>query len=207
MAERGYGFQYFFPSFSIWEEEAQFGMAILSKFPIKNTLSVSFGKTPHSEGLMYADIEVNGSLVRVFSVHLESFRMNNQGYVGRNRDRNILGQGRDIISGLKQAYHHRTAQVDIVKAQLQISPYPVVLCGNLGDVPNSYTYFNVKDGLNDAFLAGGNGLGRTFRYVSPTLRVDYILADARLRVNHYARPKLPYSDHYPIIVNIEVPKN
>ncbi|MEZ5028200.1 MAG: endonuclease/exonuclease/phosphatase family protein [Ferruginibacter sp.] len=87
-------------------------------------------------------------------------------------------------------------------AKIKQSPYPVIVCGDMNDVPNSYTYFTVKDDLQDAFLKKSGGLGRTFRYISPTLRIDYILADKKFEVENFSKIKVPYSDHYPILADI-----
>jgi endonuclease/exonuclease/phosphatase family metal-dependent hydrolase len=72
-------------------------------------------------------------------------------------------------------------------------------------VPNSYTYFKSKGDLQDAFLKKGHSIGRTFRYLSPTLRIDYILADKQLEVAQFNRVIAPYSDHYPVIADFKIP--
>jgi endonuclease/exonuclease/phosphatase family metal-dependent hydrolase len=202
LAELGFSYNYFFPTSTIWNGEAKFGMAILSRFPIADTASFSFGETPHSEGLMYADIKINNQLIRVFSVHLESSRFSTNGYLP-DGTRNPLAKMKIIIKTLRNSYRYRTAHAEVLRHQINTSPNPVILCGNLGDVPNSYTYFKVKRGLNDAFLAKGVGFGRTFRFISPTLRIDYILTDKRFVIAQYFRPKISYSDHYPIIVDLD----
>ncbi|HJY22159.1 MAG TPA: hypothetical protein VJ279_04700, partial [Hanamia sp.] len=71
------------------------------------------------------------------------------------------------------------------------------------DVPNSSTYFKIKDNYQDAFLKKGSFLGRTFRFISPTLRIDYILADKRFKVNQFQTIHVPYSDHYPVETDLQ----
>jgi endonuclease/exonuclease/phosphatase (EEP) superfamily protein YafD len=41
-------------------------------------------------------------------------------------------------------------------------------------VPVSNTYHFLKSNLNDSWQKKGTGLGRTFVYISPTLRIDHI---------------------------------
>mgnify|MGYP003949570147 CR=1 FL=1 len=86
------------------------------------------------------------------------------------------------------------------------SPHPVVFCGDVDDVPNSYVYFKIKGNLQDAFLKKGLGLGRTFQFFSPTLRIDYIMADKRLKVEQFTRLGYPYSDHYPQVMDVSFAK-
>ena len=70
----------------------------------------------------------------------------------------------------------RGIQATIVRNATDKSPYPSVVCGDFNDVPNSYTYFNIRGKRQDAFLASSFGVGRTSDALAPTLRIDYILA-------------------------------
>jgi endonuclease/exonuclease/phosphatase family metal-dependent hydrolase len=86
------------------------------------------------------------------------------------------------------------------------SPGPVLFCGDLNDVPNSYAYATVKGNMQDAFLKKGFGIGRTFSALSPTLRIDYIFADKRFKVKQFARIAKKLSDHYMIVADLELVK-
>lgn len=202
LQKQGYPYYYFFPSSSLLNGELQFGMVIMSRYPIIDSAKFSFGKTPHSEGLMYADVKVNNKTYRVFSVHMESSRMGKANYFGALGTDNSISNVRSSVSNLKRAYQLRNEQADLVSAQIAASPYPVIVCGNIGDVPNSRAYFKVREGLNDVFLRKGAGFGRTFRFIAPTLRVDCILTDPRLEVEQFNMPRWTYSDHFPIVVDL-----
>ena len=80
----------------------------------------------------------------------------------------------------------------------------MIFCGDVDDVPNSYAYFTIKGNLDDAFIRRGRGLGRTFRFISPTLRIDYIFADKQLKTKQYTKLDVPFSDHYPLIADFEI---
>ena len=83
--------------------------------------------------------------------------------------------------------------------------YPQIICGDFNDVPGSYVYNTVKGKLGDAFTSKGTGLGRTYRHIFPTLRIDYILYDKdALSVKGYERPNVDLSDHYPVIANFSL---
>ncbi len=193
----GYPYHYFFPSSSIWNGELKFGLAIFSRFPIVDSNSLSFGYTPHSEGLAYVDINADGKRCRVFTFHMESARVGKVGYFEAESARRAAGS-------LKRAYALRTAQGQMVSEEIKASPYPVIVCGNLGDLPNSYAYFKVRDGLNDVFLKKGLGFGATFRFFSPTLRVEYFFTSKDFDILQYHRPEYVYSDHYPIITDLRL---
>lgn len=200
----GYPYSYFFPSSSLLKGELKFGMAILSRYPIIDSAKFSFGQTPHSEGLMFADIKMKDKTYRVFSVHMESSRMGKKDYFGDAGQDGSLSKVKSSVSNLKRAYHYRSEQAKLVRSQIDQSPYPVIVCGNIGDVPNSSAYFTVRKDLKDAFLEKGAGFGGTFRFISPTLRLDCILADPELKVEQFDRPRLSYSDHYPLVADLNI---
>jgi len=203
LEKMGYTYHYFYPVSIIVSGEYSFGMTIFSRMPIIDSGKVSFGSTPHSEGLIYADIQTGMKVVRVYSVHMESFRMGKDSYTG-NFNGNFLQQSSAIGSSIKSAYTYRTTQADIVRTEISKSPHPAIVAGNLGDVPNSYAYFTVKRDMQDAFLKRKAGFGKTFLYYLPTLRVDYILCDKRLGIDKFDMPEMVYSDHYPLVADIVI---
>ncbi|RZK01358.1 MAG: hypothetical protein EOO46_20545, partial [Flavobacterium sp.] len=200
---RGYTYYTFFPTSIIHNRTKFFGMAIFSKYPIVDSATYNFGKTRHSEGLMFADIKVNGKVIRVFTTHLESFKLGKSSYYG-TKENGMVAKTKSTLWSVRSAYQNRRSQMNIVKEKIDLSPHPVVLIGNLGDVPNSETYNVLSENLDDAFLIRGRGLGRTFRNISPTLRLDYILVDKNIGINNFLISESRYSDHYPILADISL---
>ncbi|CAN5828208.1 endonuclease/exonuclease/phosphatase family protein [soil metagenome] len=202
----GYNYSYYVRTFH-GDTTYNMGVAILSKYPMVDTVKYFYGEADYAEHLIYADIQFHNQVIRVFTTHLQSVRFENAQYASirkiKSRDAGLSGS-KTIIGKLKLAYHYRGAEADLVRQKIDASPYPVIVCGDFNDVPNSYTYFKIKGDLQDAFLAKGSRLGRTFRYLSPTLRIDYILADKTFGVKQFNRTILPYSDHYPIVADFDV---
>ncbi len=120
-------------------------------------------------------------------------------------DDSLIEASKSIIRKLKQGYTLRGYQADLVREHLDASPYPEIVCGDFNDVPNSYTYFRIKGDRKDAFIRSSSGLGRTFARLSPTLRIDYIIADKAFEIVQCKRVRLPYSDHYPIVADVRLP--
>jgi len=96
----------------------------------------------------------------------------------------------------------RYLQSSRVKAAVDKSPYPVIICGDFNDVPNSYAYNTIGKGLKNTFEQKGTGIGRTFYGISPTLRIDDIFVDKRFTVEQFLRIKKNLSDHFPIITDL-----
>ena len=198
LEKMGFPFHYFFIASTEQEGNFQNGMIIFSRYPIIDSGQYLLGAKKHSEGLCYADINVQNQVIRVFAAHLQSVGFEREDYEGSGK---IAGL-RNILRKIKNSYQLRSEQAEMARKFIDASPHPVIVCGDLDDVPNSYVYFKVKGNLQDAFLRKGAGFGRTFQYISPTLRIDYILADDKFKIDQFARFKIPYSSHYPIIADI-----
>jgi endonuclease/exonuclease/phosphatase family metal-dependent hydrolase len=205
--QMGYPYSFFVKSFNE-SGELKTGVVVVSKYPITDTASFSYGEYDAAEHLIYADIQVKHQKIRFFTTHLQSVQFNNGEYSAVTKieksDKEGLNDSRTIIHKLKYAYHFREAEAKLAHKKISESPYPVIICGDFNDVPNSYTYFTIRGNLQDAFVQKGTGFGRTFQYLSPTLRIDYILADKKYPVAQYRRIKVPYSDHYPIVADLKI---
>ena len=189
------------------------GTAIFSKYPITDSIQIKFNNPnarKYVESLLAADINVNGKTIRVFTTHLQSVLFHGKDFrnveIIKNVDDSVLEASRSIIKKLKIAYSLRRDQADLVREQLDKSPYPVIICGDFNDVPNSYVYFHIRGDRQDAFIQKGFGIGRTYVHLSPTLRIDYIMADKQFHVLQCSKFPLPYSDHHPVVADFLMPK-
>ncbi|MEO6868513.1 MAG: endonuclease/exonuclease/phosphatase family protein [Ginsengibacter sp.] len=178
------------------------GDAIFSKFTILDTASINGDSIHNNAILIYADVQLPGKKIRVFATHLQSVGFTDDQYTAiqdlKKGEESGIKQSRTIIGKLKRAYGYRYKQSLIVKQHLNESPWPTLLCGDFNDVPNSNTYFTISKNMQDAFLKKGTFIGRTFRYIFPTLRIDYVLTDKNFEIKNFKVLRIPYSDHYPV---------
>ena len=184
------------------------GVAIFSRYPIINTFQQKFKKSSNqhtAESLIAADIDVNGKTIRVFTTHLQSVLFQHRDFrsiqIIENAEDSMLQASKSIVKKLKRAYGFRCSQADMVREISDTSSYPVIICGDFNDVPNSYTYFRILGNKQDAFIKKGFGIGRTYVNLSPTLRIDYIFAAPELNVLQCKRFTPPYSDHHPVVAD------
>src|SRR5699024_2436148 len=96
----------------------------------------------------------------------------------------------------------RHIQAERVRAAIEKSPYPVIVCGDFNDVPNSCAYKTIGADLQDAFVKKGHGLSRTFSGIAPTLRIDNIFIDNKFFIRQFVRINKKLSDHFPVITDI-----
>ncbi|MCX7744781.1 MAG: endonuclease/exonuclease/phosphatase family protein [Flavobacteriales bacterium] len=183
----------------------EFGIATFSRFPIINTGSIFFNEEKNKTNLaQYTDILWNNDTIRIYNIHLASNHLNTQEVdeiMEANNKSWIIT--RKWISKLRNGYKHRQNQIIKVRKHMDQSPHPVLVCGDMNDVPVSYTYKIISNGLTDAFVNSGNGLGATYNGRLPYLRIDYIFHDNSIRSTSFDVIYKPFTDHFPIRCWIE----
>lgn len=184
------------------------GIGVFSKFPIRDYQMLALA--PGVNALM-CDFELPGKkMLRGCFVHLQSFLLPDKDKATlesiKNRQAPLeVARGIGIRSRLLVAFYRRSLQADKLAGVLAESPYPVFMCGDFNDVPGSYTYQRMRGSLADAFEEKGRGFGRTYNLFSPTLRIDYLFySGSALELLGYYSPRLPFSDHNPVIGNFEI---
>ena len=190
---------------------AHFGIIIFSKYPIINKQTVGFYPNDYNSIFQYVDIVKGDDTIRVFNIHLQSLRFSksNLKYIDKPtvEDENAaIKESKNIISKFKKGFLKRQVQADRIRAEIDKSPYPVIVTGDFNDVPNSYAYHTIGKGLNNAFVEKGSGLGRTFSGISPVLRIDNIFVDNKMDVLQFNLVKKKLSDHFPIMADVEMTK-
>jgi endonuclease/exonuclease/phosphatase family metal-dependent hydrolase len=206
-------FPFFFFSRDYHNHSAKYetGVIIFSKYPIIATSRARFNKDtiPKTESLIAADIDVKGQMIRIYTTHLQSVLFKSKDFrnveIIRNAEDSMLQASRSLAKKLKNALGLRGYQADTVRKQLDASPYPLVICGDFNDVPNSYTYFHIRGKLQDAFIAKCLGIGRSYIRISPTLRIDYILPSPEFEIVQTMKISSPYSDHHAMLTDLQLP--
>ena len=188
-----------------------FGRVIFSKLPIIKKQTVVNSPNDYNATFQYIDVLKNDDTIRIFNVHLQSlkFTQANLSYLGKaglNSDSNIT-ESKSVVSKIKTGFIKRSIQANFIKDEINHSPYPVIVCGDFNDVPNSYAYETIGESLQNAFVEKGYGIARTFSSISPTLRIDNIFADKKFTVLQFTRVKKLLSDHFPILSDLILSPN
>ncbi|MFM7710634.1 MAG: endonuclease/exonuclease/phosphatase family protein [Ferruginibacter sp.] len=191
-----------------YDQNHHFGILIFSRYPIIQKEAVIVEN--HYNGVFqYADLQIGPKKVRVFNLHLQSMKFNNdmRKYLD---DPSLSGhenisKSKSVLYMFRKSYPKRKKQSDAIREAIAKSPYPVIVCGDFNDGPNSYAYATIGRGLINTFHARGSGLGSTYHGISPTLRIDNIFVSPSFLVDYYKKIDSGLSDHYPIVTDIRLP--
>lgn len=148
----------------------------------------------------YTDIEVNGKPVRCINIYLEPFSLE-KSMVKPTQDveTNTL-KFRKLVSKMRPTFKIHQEQIEKIKKAIKDSPYPVIVAGDFNSVPSSWEYFNLIEGLKDAFVEVGNGSATSFHDYKIPIRIDYIFASPSIKpISYKVDRSEKLSDHFPVI--------
>lgn len=215
--ENELGYKYHqFAGEDIFDTKQYSGIAIFSRLPIAGGGVVPFSPPSpdtHAENTVFADIVNGADTLRVYAVHLQSFGFGAREYrviddVKAKYD-NSINQSKQLIKKMRNTFYWHGIQADFIVNEMQSSPFPTFVLGDLNDVPGSYTYSVVRGERKDAFLEKGMGLGATFTSSSsfmlqllPTLRIDYIFHPQQYEALQFTQGGKRLSDHSFLVSDI-----
>lgn len=182
------------------EKNAEFGLAIFSKYPIIATGSLDF-PTQSNNNAIYADIFKAGDTIRVINVHLQSFgiKPNLNNIEKQHTKRVFLGMG--------QTFVRQERQMNLIRDLVTETPHRSIVLGDFNNTAYSYVYRELKAlGLQDAYKEAGNGFGKTFEIYYLPLRIDFILPEETMEILSFENHEVPYSDHFPITASLRIGK-
>jgi len=201
-----------YPYKHIWYKQTmntkRFGLATFSKYPIVNKQKIDYPSESNSS--IFSDIVVNGVTIRVINNHLESNRLTEKDkslpvrLKKKFSAENLSGLTLHFSKKLGTAYKLRAQQAETVAGVIADSPYKVIVCSDLNDVPTSYAYTQVKGKLKDAFSEIGTGFGWTFCERFYRFRIDFVFYDPAFSVVKFEVNPVKYSDHYPVVCHLKI---
>ena len=176
------------------------GIVTMTKYPIVNMGEIRFVNSGNMA--IFTDVAIGPDTLRIFNLHLQSFRIEPVDYpviesprLTEPADRKKI---RQMGGKFKRAVKMRAEQARIVSENIERSPYPVLVCGDFNDTPFSYTYHEVRGNLRDAFTESGNGFDHTYIGKLPSYRIDYIMHSEGFQAFDFKPEHIYFSDHLPV---------
>jgi len=187
-------------------EFESYGLAIFSKHPI-----VSSGHLPDFEqgvnSIIFADVEKEGRVFRVYNVHLRSYGFQQEDYdfiagpIEESMEKRISSTKR-IGNRLKKAFTLRSLQARSLRKHSEENTKPVLIMGDFNDTPLSFAVNHVGKGMQNTFQKKAWGWGQTYNGDFPNFQIDYVLASPDFQVLRYEIIREKLSDHYPVLVDL-----
>lgn len=171
----------------------KFGQVIYSKYKIINSGSLDFKQSANN--IIFSDILRDLDTIRIYNIHLESLGVNPyEENFGQENSEKLYQRIKNTFS--KQAY-----QTDTFLAHKKKWKGKTIICGDFNNTAFSWVYNEISSEKKDAFIEAGHGFGKTYNYPLP-LRIDFILTDEEVTINHFQTFDIKYSDHFPIMAHL-----
>ncbi len=176
---------------------------IFSRFPFLDSGEIEFNTQVNA--CAWADVQLpNEKIIRVYSVHFLSNKVSVDAdklrEEGDLQEKETWQGIRNMIGKYKRAVQQRAEQAELVAEHMAQSPYPVIIGGDFNDTALSYTYETIAANLVDNFQTAAFGIGTTYSGSIPGLKIDFILSDPELPLQHHQIIKNDtFSDHYPVM--------
>jgi endonuclease/exonuclease/phosphatase family metal-dependent hydrolase len=191
-----YGNYYYFHSPKVINRlGAEFGDVIFSKYPILRKGQLLFEKNSKNK-VIFVDLKVGTDTIRVYNMHLQSMHIIEDELINTE---DLQSGFKLLTSNLKNGFIMRAGQIRILKENLRKCTYPILLCGDLNDLPYSYAYQKLNGDLQNGFSEAGNGFGFTFNGKLFFLRIDNHFFSNELKIHSYrTHQEMKRSDHFPV---------
>ena len=201
-----YPYNFFSKDFQVAQNDYFSGSIIFSKYKILSAERISF-----TNGSLITAIILKGDdTIQIFTTHLASFRFKQNDFDAMDQSSVAnsisLNGKKGVFRKMRAAFMQRAIEAELVKENLAKTNYPAIITGDFNDVPGSYTYKTIKGNWQDAFLEKGFGVGASFLGLSPTLRIDYILANSSWEVRGWESIDENLSDHHMIMADLILKK-
>ena len=188
----GSKYPYSYLDFSVYNKRHQYGTMVWSKYPLIHKQSIHYKTQGNLSNR--CDIVVGRDTIRLINNHLESYKLASEDLTDVDR----------IEAKWKRAIPLRNAQAQVVRREIETSPYPVVVVGDFNSVALSYAYWHISRGLHDAWNETHYfwEWGATYEYNGIGLRIDYILCSDPFKPTTCSVPNISVSDHKPVVATL-----
>lgn len=176
------------------------GTVVFSKLPI------TFIKKVDTQKLL---IELlNGEHpFRILCVHMDSyaFDLNDREDIEHLGHLKIDSSSRRTMSKAKETVlRHETEWNEQLRPLVSECSLPLLMAGDMNDIPSSWLYSQVTKYLDDTYRDKGVGFCTTYNGSFPRFRIDMVFHSKEFTTLSYRRIKTEISDHYPVLVSLEL---
>ncbi len=157
---------------------------------------------------------------RVCCVHMDSYEFDKKDReeIERLSHGEVQESSRRTFGKVKRTLLcHEREWGDVLQPVVENHSVPMLLAGDLNDIPNSWLCAQIRHEMKDTYCEKGSGLGITYNDGKSRLlpsgpewllqfRIDAVFRSEGFRTLSHRRIKTDLSDHYPLLVSLELEK-
>jgi endonuclease/exonuclease/phosphatase family metal-dependent hydrolase len=194
---------------------SNFGLLILSRFPIEKSGPVPSENSDYKNVFAFADLKLYGQNLRVYNIHFQSypFSASEKAYFEARPESRKRKPVTSSIWSIKQIWRIIKILLNTWSIQMQqlqnLNKHrnnykgSLIICGDLNNQPYSFLYKEIRKNLQDSFMTRGMGFGKTYGYGFTSFRIDYIFVSLNFRVINFGVLATRHlSDHSAVIARI-----
>ncbi len=186
---------------------------VLSKYPIRLLNRKTYTDEADADYFRYSfyEVDIDGRKLTLVNMHFRSFMLskNERNVVKDIASVKNMKKGVDEMKGsirqkLRDGFIERAHNVDVLRRALDKINGPLIVCGDLNDVPESYAYRLLRGtDLKDACAETTFGPMITYNRHAFWFHLDQILYRGPLKALSVTKGRLKSSDHYPLTAEFE----
>jgi vancomycin resistance protein VanJ len=188
--------------------------AFLSKFPIQKATLVESVATQGEPVVARYEVQIQGRMIAVYSVHLPTPRQQLVRFLGGRRVLgDLVGHGHrePAFGNYRDWLHERMRLAQALAGVLAEEKLPMIVGGDFNTPDHGYIYHLMAGVMSDAFTHAGRGWGLTFpgsthnpiSFFGPWLRIDYFWAGRGWRVTECRPEPGQKSQHKAVFARFE----
>lgn len=144
---------------------------------------------------------------RVCCVHMDSYQFDDTDFeeIEKMRHGEVQESSRRTFSKVKQTLiQHEEEWNNSLQPLIAECSVPMVLAGDMNDIPSSFLYHKITRHLKDTYTEKGIGFSTTYDGAFPKFRIDMVFHSEGISTLSYKRLRSKISDHYPVLVAFEL---
>lgn len=177
-----------------------YGTVVFSRMPITYVNRIDGDK-------LLVELMNDGRRFRVCAIHMDSYRFDAAELeeIERVSHGDMRGGMGHTMEKVKETILcHEEEWNQRIKPVIEASTMPMLLAGDLNDIPNSWLYGQISQRMKDTYCEKGIGFCTTYNGGFPRFRIDMVFHSEGWRTLSYRRIKTDISDHYPVLTSLEL---
>lgn len=180
-------------------EKFPYGTVVFSRLPITYVNRIDDDK-------ILVELLHDSDRFRVCCIHMDSYRFDDadREQLELIRHGEMDSSSRRTLGKVKETIlSHETEWNERIYPVVSECTMPLLLAGDLNDIPSSWLYHQITRQMSDTFRECGMGFGSTYNGGFPQFRIDMVFHNDGFRTLSHKRICSTLSDHHAVFTTLE----